>query len=272
MHIRRAAATVADDYRSPLVPGLRSSADAQRLAAEVGFSVARLAELAAEPPGLYAEVAGEPDAEEATWLAFLIAYLSPGDGEDPFAGVAAARVPWATGEAPALGDARTGPRTAHDPARGAATIEAYRRWAARAGSQQAAFAGEPDWSPERRFARAFERLSLPGLHREARFELLVTLGRTGRHAMSAGSLFLGAAAPGSHVAVAARRVFGIADPMLIDRRATELAHACQAPLEALDLALFNWQIGPDGERATMGARDANAHEAERDRAAAALGV
>ena len=51
--------------RSALVPGLRASADAERLADEVAFAAGRLALLAADPPGLYAEVAAEPDPEEA---------------------------------------------------------------------------------------------------------------------------------------------------------------------------------------------------------------
>ncbi len=76
---------------------------------------------------------------------------------------------------------RPGRAAAHDPARGARHVDAYRAWATRAGSQAAAFAGEAAWSPERRFARAFERLALPGLHRDARFELLVSLGDARRY-------------------------------------------------------------------------------------------
>ncbi len=41
--------------------------------------------------------------EERTWLAFLIAYLGPLDGEEPFAAIEAVRVPWAAAE---LVDAR----------------------------------------------------------------------------------------------------------------------------------------------------------------------
>ena len=43
-----------------LVPGLRSSADAERLADELAFAAARLELLAVDPPGLYAEVADPP--------------------------------------------------------------------------------------------------------------------------------------------------------------------------------------------------------------------
>ncbi|MDX6697722.1 MAG: hypothetical protein QOE65_1119 [Solirubrobacteraceae bacterium] len=265
-----------DGYRSELVPGLRVVGDAERLAAEIGFSAARLAELAASPPGLYADVGGERDLEEASWLALLLAYLSPTEDEDPFATIRAARTTWAGGEVPGglSGDEppAVGPRSAYDPARGMETVAAYRRWAERSGSQAAAFTGEAHWDAERRFARAFERLALPGFHRTARFDLLTTLGRTGRYEMRAGSLLLAGAGAHDDTAVAAKRVFGIADPLLIDRRAAALGEAAGVPLEALDLALFNWQRGEE-RRATLGAGDApSADTTHRDRAAAALGV
>jgi hypothetical protein len=273
VRIRQAARVGDDGYRSELAPGLRVAADAERLASEIGFSAARLAELASSPPGLYAEVASEPDLEEATWLAFLIAYFSPTEDDDPFATIRAVRTRWASGEVPSPGpEALRGPRSAWDAGRGAETIVAYRRWAQRAGTQADAFAGEAHWDAERRFARAFERLALPGFPRTARFDLLVALGRTGRHEMRAGSLLLAGAAAYDDTAVAAKRVFGIADPLLIDRRAAALAEACEVPLEALDLALFNWQRG-EAERATLGAGpDPRADTAGRDGAAAALGV
>ena len=139
-----------------------------------------------------------------------------------------------------------GPRSAHEPGRGTKTLEAYRTWAARAGSQASAFTGDVAWTPERRFARAFERLSLPGLHRDARFDLLVTLGRLGVYDMRGASLALGGV---NDVTVGAKRAFGIGDPMLLERRASDLAQACSIPLEALDLGLHNWQRG---ERVTLG--------------------
>ncbi len=71
------------------------------------------------------------------------------------------------------------------------TAEAYRAWAGRAGSQQAAFTGDAGWSPERRFARVFERLALPGFGRARRFDLLTALGAAGRYELTAGELFLG---------------------------------------------------------------------------------
>jgi hypothetical protein len=270
--VRRLARGSDDGYRSGLVPGLKSSHEADRLAGEVAFAATRLELLGEDPPGLYAEVAGPGDIEERTWLAFLIAYIGPLDGEDPFASVRAARTAWAGGDLPDLEAVTAGPRGAHDPARGGRTLEAYRAWAGRAGSQHAAFAGEAAWAPERRFARAFERLALPGLHRDARFELLVALGRLGLYELAAGSLALGG---DNTVTVAAKRALGIGDPLLLDRRAAELAAACAVPLEALDLALFNWESHPPerADRHTGGLPAGSEPEPELlERCRAALGV
>jgi hypothetical protein len=148
------------------------------------------------------------------------------------------------------------------------TVSAYRAFAARAGSQAAALAGDDSWPPERRFARAFERLALPGLSRAARFDLLVTLGRLGVLDLRAGSLELGVAA-GDETVAGAKRVFGIGDPLLLERRVADLAHAAEAPLEALDLALWNWERGTEG-RATLGARRREPDPEARERALAAL--
>jgi hypothetical protein len=266
VHVRQVARSADDGFRSPLVPGLKREDDARRFAAELAVGAGRLGELVTTPPGLYAEVAGAPDAEEGLWLAFLIAYLGPLEDGDPFAGVAAARVPWAGGAAPELDGVPTGPRTAHDPARGTATPQAYRAWAGRAGSQAEAFAGEPNWSAERRFMQAFERLSLPGFHRAARFDLLVTIGRLGLVDVRAGALRLGGS---DLVTTTAKRAFGIGDPVLLERRAAELAGACEVPLEALDLALEN--LGrPPGEGLRLGAGAGALDEAARDRALAAF--
>ena len=249
-----------DGYQSALVPGLRSSADAERLADELAFAAARLECLTEEPPGLYAEVADPAGAiEERTWLAFLIAYLGPLDGDDPFAGIRSARTTWSSGELPPLDNVLTGPRTAHDPSRGARTIEAYRAWAQRAGSQEAAFAGEPGWTADRRFARIFERLALPGLQRGARFDLLVTLGRLGVYELQARALAFGG---NDEVTLAAKRLLGIGDPLLLERRAADLAEACGLELDVLDAGLYNWERGT---RATLGMGE----DAEGDPAVAA---
>lgn len=257
VRVRHVAREQEDGFRSALVPGLKASAAAERLAEEIAFATARLVLLSEAPPGLYGAVATEADREEALWLAFLIAYLGPLDGEDPFAGVRAVHVPWAGGELPALDDVPLGPRTSHDPARGSATLEAYRAWAERAGSQDAAVAGEAAWTPQRRFARVYERLALHGLHRDARFDLLVSLGRLGLHELEPDALQLGGS---DDVTVAAKRVFGIGDALLLERRAADLAAAGEVPFAALDLALWNWNrpVRPgaaERDRATLGAAD-----------------
>ncbi len=269
LRVRRMARAADDGYEHELLPGLRSSVDAGRLADEIAFSAARLDELSTDPPGLYAEVASATDAEEATWLAFLITYLAPLEGEDPWASIELARTTWASGELPMLEDVALGPRAAHDPARGASTLLAYRAWAERAGSQAQAFTGDPAWPDQRRFDRAFERLSLPGFGRAARFDLLVTLGRLGVYEVRPWSLQL-AADPLDPTVVASKRVLGIGDPLLLQRRAVELVGAVGVPIEALDLALTNWSR-PEGERITAGAT-VGVPAPLRERVGAALGA
>jgi hypothetical protein len=247
VRVRRLARGADDGFRSVLAPGLKSSEDAERLAQELAFAAGRLRRLSEDPPGLYAEVAArDRDIEERTWLAFEIAYICPLDAEDPFASIRRARTSWAGGEAPALEDIETGPRTAHDPTRGTGTVDAYRAWALRAGSQAAAITGEASWTPERRLARTFERLALPGFHRGARYDFLVTLGWLGVHELRAGALQLGGA---NETTLGAKRALGIGDTLLLERRAAELAQASEVPLEALDLGLHNWGAG---RRATLG--------------------
>jgi hypothetical protein len=269
LKVRRVHRAADDGYRHDLVPGLRATADAERLAEAMGASAGRLRILRAAPPGLYAEVAGGADAEEALWLAFLIAYLGPLESPDPFAGVAAARVPWAGGEAPALDGAPLGPRTSHATARGLETVAAYRAFAQRAGSQAAALGGEPAWSPSRRFARGYERLALPGLTRAARYDLMLTLGALGRLDCRPETLMLTGA--GDETALAAKRVFGIADPMLLERRAADLAAAAQVPVGALDLALWSWGGAGDWPL-RAGVEPGSEDDGARGRARAALDV
>ena len=118
--------------------------------------------------------------------------------------------------------------------------------------QALGFTGDPAWTPARRFERIFERLTLPGLGRMGRYELLVTLGRIGLAELRAETLcFTNApgAAHGDLATLAAKRVFGIGDQMHLEHRAHELAKAMTVPMEAFDLALANWGVG---ERATLG--------------------
>jgi hypothetical protein len=266
LRVRRVARAGADGYSSLLVPGIRATADAERLAEELAVASSRLATLAAAPTGLYASVAAESDREEATWLAFLIAYLGPLDGEEPFAGVRAARTTWASGELPDLADVPLGPRSSHTRARGTATIEGYRAWVERAGSQEAAFAGESSWTPARRFQRLFERLAVKGFSRDARYDLLVTLGRLGVYELSPTALGLGGA---DETTVAAKRVFGIGDTLLLERRAADLAEAAELPIEVLDTGLWNWARP---RRATLGVDEGEPDADAYRRAATALGL
>jgi hypothetical protein len=274
VRVRREQRFVDDGYRCELVPGLRSSHDALRLAEEIGFSSGRLLALTAAPPGLYAEARDQEDLEQATWMCFLAAYLSPLQDQQPFAGIRQALLAsWSSGALPDLEDVPLGPRTSHDPARGVETIAAYRRFAQHAGSQQQAFVGEPQWSPQRRFERAFERLALPGFGRVGRFDLLVSLGRLGLYELRADSLHLSTRTPGSVHADptpdAAKRVFGIGDPILVERRAQALCEAIESPVEALDLALWNWSLPAGEQRTTLGfaAGTRDEHAAERARSA-----
>lgn len=255
-----------DGYRSELVPGMKATADAERLADELAFATARLEQLESAPRGVFADIAAAGDREEALWLAFLTAYLSPTEHEDPFAGIRAAHVPWSSGELPAL-DVEVGPRSSLDPRSAERTLLAYRAWAERAGGQAAAYAGEPAWTPERRFERLFERLALPGFSRAGRYELLVMLGRLGAADVRPASLQL----TDDATTVAAKRVFGIGDKMLLERRARDLAQAADLPIEALDLGLFNWAAADERGRASIGARTA-ADDTSRESAAAALGI
>ena len=263
--VRRAARSADDGYAHALVPGLKASGDAQRLVDELAFAAARLEELAVDPPGLYAEVAGAGDHEESTWLAFLITYLAP-TVEAPFAAIHAVRTPWAADALPDLDGTARGPRSSHDPARGEQTLAAYRAWAARHGGQAAAFTGEASWSSQRRFDRLFERLALPGFGRAGRYELLVALGALGLYDLRPTALRV----EDDATTLAAKRVLGIGDRVNLERRAAALAEGLELEIAPLDLAFFNWGQ-PHNERATMGSR-AQADPALRDRLAAALGL
>jgi hypothetical protein len=219
--VTRKLARAADDgYRNPLVPGVRATADAERLAAALAAAAARL-----EPPGPYPEVADEPDIEEATWLAFLLALAGP-EAPELQAAIREGRPRWADGEVPEL----PGPR--------GRTARAYRAWVERAGSQAAAFRGDDAWTPERRFARVFERLALPGFGRAARFDLLTALGAAGRYDLRAGELGFGVGEDAT--TEAAKRVLVSGDTLLLERRARDLAAACGVPLAALDRGLAMW--------------------------------
>jgi hypothetical protein len=238
---RRAPRAADDGYRNPLVPGLHATVDAERLASALAWGDARL-----EPPGPHPAVAAEPDLEEAIWLAFLLALADP-DATELHAAIVEAHPTWAGAELPEL------------PGVDPRTVPAYRAWAERSGSQADAFHGEPGWSPERRFGRVFERLALPGLRRTSRFELLVTLGAAERVEVAADGLHPGKEEDAT--TIAAKRVLVSGDPMLLERRAADLASACGVHLGALDRALAVWGRGdvppteaPAGIRSALGLR------------------
>jgi hypothetical protein len=273
VRVHREARSEDDGYRCELVPGLHSSEDAWRLVKEIGFASGRLLTLTAAPPSLYAEARDRGDIEQATWMCFLAAYLSPLQGSQSFVGIRQALLSsWASGTIPDLEEVPLGPRSSHDPARGGETLIAYRRFAQHIGSQERAFAGEPAWTPQRRFERVFERLALPGFGRMGRYDLLVTLGRLGLYELRADSLHLGTRTSlfvSDPTPQAAKRIFGIGDPIHVERRASALADALSTPIEALDLALANWS---SQERVTLGFPDdtKDAHAVERARAALEL--
>ena len=300
VRVRRQERASSDGYESPLLPGVHSSADAQRLAQEIAFANGRLLVLAAQPPGIYGELRelAASDLERATWGCFLTAYLSPlevdPEGGEPFAGIRQALSADVPRELPDLEGVALGPRSSHDQARGNETLEAYVQWAQRGGApgvvapageareaalqsalamrQAEAFRGDPSWSPERRFQRLYERLALPGFGRAGRYELLVLLGRLGLYELRADSLALAGArgAAGEDLTrEGAKRVFAIGDPLLLERRAGALAKATGVPVEALDLALANWAADA---RASLGVPAEAADEATLERARAALGL
>ena len=223
--------------RLPLAAGPRRQGERGGRAARARRSRsprARLALLADDPPGLYGEVArAATDREEALWLAFLIAYLGPLDGEDPFAGVRAARTSWASGELPQLDDVAARPahgarpRARRRDARGLPRVGRARRLA---GRRVRGRGGVDARAPLRARVRA-ARAAGPAPRRALR-PARDARRSSALHDMRAGTLQLGGA---DETTVAAKRVFGIADTLLLERRASELAAAGELPLAALDL-------------------------------------
>ena len=179
-------------------------------------------------------------------------------------------MPWTAEDLPVVAADERGPRGSSDPA---ATLRAYRAWAARADGQAAGLAGDASWSPARRFERAFERLALPGFARAARYDFLLAAGALGLADMRPASLQLLGDPRGATVA-AAKRVFAFGDPIVLERRAAELAGAALLPLGALDLGLSNWALRtdrPDAPRLTLGSQAAPDPDV-RDVVLAALGA
>jgi Alpha-glutamyl/putrescinyl thymine pyrophosphorylase clade 3 len=310
VRVHREVRSEDDGYRSALAPGLHSSGDATRLANEIAFASGRLLRLHAAPPDLFNEIRsladdGPDGLERATWTCFLTVYLSPLQGEDPFAGVRLALERSGGdgvdghdghddgdvrgerdgghegggegghrggGDIPSLEGIPLGPRTSHEPARGAETLLAYRHWAEHAGSQALALVGDESWTSQRRFERAFERLALPGFGRMGRYELLVTLGRLGLYELQADSLHLTAgrgAGPDDLTTVAAKRILAVGDPIYLERRALAFAQELSVEVDVLHLAFANWGAG---ERATLGFKPDIVDSHALERASDALGL
>lgn len=240
---------VDDGYRSELLPGIRSSADAMVLAQELTVAEARLSAIATDqagPWGVVAEHASDPSAAFVT--ALVIAVASPDDAAGSLATAAAAlaaledalgslddsgALVGASAVAELLDAGPRGPR-AHD-ASGAALAVPAQLAQRSAGSLAAGLQGEASWSPERRFARLLDRLALKGLPRAVRYDLLVALGRSGALPVRADGLHLGT----DQVTDAAKRLFAVADVALLEKRAAALVEATDVAWDALELALWN---------------------------------
>ena len=212
---RQLARATDDGYRNPLTPGLKATADAERLAIAVTQAHERL-----EPPGPFTAIDETPDVEHATWLAFLFA-LAP----ELYDLIDETRPAWEDADLDALPEAK------------ARTAAAYRGWVERAGSQEAAFTGEEIWTPERRFGRVFERLALPGFTRAMRYDLLTALGAADIYPLEGDALHF---ADGDPTTDAAKRLLVSGDRMLLERRARDLADASGLPISAFDRGLAVW--------------------------------
>ncbi len=214
---RQLARATDDGYRNPLAPGLKATADAERLAIAVTQAHERL-----DPPGPFTAIDETPDVEHATWLAFLFA-LAP----ELYDLIDQTRPAWEdAGDLDALPEAK------------AKTAAAYRAWVERQGpTQEEAFTGEEIWTPERRFARVFERLALPGFTRAMRYDLLTALGAADIYPLEADALHF---ADDDATTDAAKRLLVSGDRMLLERRARDLAEASQLPISAFDRGLAVW--------------------------------
>jgi hypothetical protein len=237
-----------DGWSNELLPGLRSSGEALDLLSHLSRARVRLERLATDAPGPYATAralaGGEAaDREEATWILFQVAYYGPLEGDEPFREIdrLLVRADEALPSPETLSGVSVGPRGAHAHDRGVATLQGYRDWAHRVGGQlKGLSAGGTD--PARRFDAAYRALALPGLHRDARYEFLVTLGQMGLLDAAPWSLLLDAGR--DPVSVAAKRAFLTGDAVLLQRRFGAFARAIGVPVAAFDLGLRNWDLRP----------------------------
>ncbi|MEA2167213.1 MAG: hypothetical protein QOF76_513 [Solirubrobacteraceae bacterium] len=147
---RKLARAEDDGYRIDVAPGLKATADAERLADALAIAAARL-----EYPGPYPMVA-EVEPQDAREIAFLLAMAGPDDAER---------------HAAILAGDRTGVEALQDH-RGT--------W----------YAADASLSPQRRFSRTFDSLRLPGFGRAARYDFLMTLAAAGVYELEPDALFV----------------------------------------------------------------------------------
>lgn len=172
--VRRMARAEDDGYDNELVPGLRATADAERLARCLTAAASALDEMKSSPREL-----GD-----------LAAELLPQAG-------------------PLEGNALTA---------GAGT-------------------------PEARFDRSYERLARPGLRRPQRVGFLIAAWAHGAlPGVEPWTLRLGDADATDPVLLAAKRLFGTGDALLLGRRLRALCDACEVPVAAAEEALGAWQV------------------------------
>ena len=153
-------------------------------------------------------------------LARVPARARPARAHELHEAIVASRPSWASDEAPEIAGA--------DPR----TIPAYRAWAGAPARRPRRFLGEPTWSPERRFGRAFERLALPGFAARPATSCWSRSAPPGPHDLAADALHIGKLDDAT--ILAAKRLLVSGDAMLLERRAAELAKAAGIRLGALD--------------------------------------
>ena len=90
---------------------------------------------------------------------------------------------------------------------------------------------------------------MPGLARAGRYEFLLIASCLKLAPIEPGSLLL--SEPMDPTMLAAKRVFGMGDAVILRQRSAALASEVGVPIESLDLALVNW-ARPDDERITGG--------------------
>ena len=214
---RQLARATDDGYRNPLVPGLKATADAERLAIAVTQAHERL-----DPPGPFTAIDETPDVEQATWLAFLFA-LAP----ELYDVIDETRPAWEdAANLDALPEAKAKTAAAYR-----ALGRARRLAGGRVHGRGDLDAGAP-LRPRLRAARAprlHPRDALRPADRARRRRHLPARGR--RAALRRRT---------TPTTDAAKRLLVSGDRMLLERRARDLADASGLPIGAFDRGLAVW--------------------------------